>query len=88
MLLASLRLAIFFFPVTEKSEVHELPEGWPCNVQGHATCAQMNIELAVSKLAFKKNVMFKSLLGMQAHHVANDIAACVKPELLVRRLDF
>ena len=33
--------------------------------------ALMNIELAVSKLAFQKNGMLKKFVGMQAHHVAN-----------------
>ena len=50
--------------------------------------ALMNIELAVIKLAFQKNVMLKKFVGMQAQHVANGNAVCVKPELLVRRLDF
>ena len=81
--------AISFYAVTEKpmppaKDRPQLPESWPCKAMQRAL---MNIELAVSKLAFQKNGMSKKFVGMQAHHVANGNAVCVKPELLVRRLD-
>ena len=70
MLLASLACNLLL-SVTEKLVPSakgrpQLPGGWLCKAMQRAL---MNIELAVNKLAFQKNVILKKFVGMQAHHV-------------------